>query len=86
MVYYAIWTEGETFKMCKVKSLNIKEIEYQKNISELLFKMRGKVTKVKLNYEGCFENLDFAVCIEEKESQKSLKLERLDRMSGQLLL
>ena len=48
--------------------------------------MRGKVTQVKMNYKECFEYLDFAVCIEEKESQKSLKLERLDRMSGQLLL
>ena len=42
------------------------------NISELIFKMRSKVTKVKMNEKGSFENLNCAVCNEEKECQKHI--------------
>ena len=42
------------------------------NILELIFKMRSKVTKVKMNYKRSFENLDCSACNEEKESQKHI--------------
>ena len=46
--------------------------EISQNTSGLIFKMRSKVTKVKMNYKGSFDNLNCTVCNEEKECQKHI--------------
>ena len=67
-------------KVVNVDYLQLKMQNYLKgnrnrisqNISELIFKMRSKVTKVKMNEKGSFENLNCTVCNEEKECQKHI--------------
>ena len=40
--------------------------------SQMIFKMRSRVTNVKMNYKGNYENLDCSVCNKENESQKHI--------------
>ena len=40
--------------------------------------MRSKVTKVKMNEKGSFENLNCTVCNEEKECQKHIRKKILE--------
>ena len=40
--------------------------------SETIFKMRTRVTRVKMNYRGEFENLQCTICDEEYESQQHI--------------
>ena len=42
------------------------------NMAEIIFRLRSRVTKVKMNYKGSFENLECEVCKEEQESQKHI--------------
>ena len=67
-------------KVVKLKHSTLKMQNYLKgnrnrisqNIAEIIFKMRSKVTQVKMNYKGMYENLD-CMCNEEKESQKHIR-------------
>ena len=70
-------------KHSKVINLNYSQLKMQnylkgnrtkisQNMAEIIFSLRSRVTKVKMNYKGSFENLECEVCKEEQESQKHI--------------
>ena len=79
-------------KVVNVDYLQLKMQNYLKgnrtkisqNMAEIIFCLRSRVTKVKMNYKGSFENLECEVCKEDKESQKHIiqECKKIIKMKG----
>ena len=57
----------EMQKYLKANKLNIKQEEAQ-----MIFKLRSRVTEVKINLKGSYETFECEVCQEDEESQKHI--------------
>ena len=68
-------SKARNLKYCNLKMQNYlkpSRVKLTEEEIQTIFKIRSRVTDVKLNYRGKYENLECRVCKKEEESQKHL--------------
>ena len=83
--------KGNHSKVMKINHTKLKMQNYlrannskiSQNESQIIFKLRSRTTKVKMNYKKMFDNLECNLCREEKESQNHiLDCRKIREMKG----